>query len=117
MESNIKTESNSIQKEFIKNPYGIVYGLETQDFIKGYDGRLIALNPDLIVFNEHIVQGEHSCDTCKCSFCGVPSLYNHRKMENQKTGKSAGHMYCEDCLTRDVNLGFIYIQPLDISPM
>jgi hypothetical protein len=108
--------SNSKQ-EFIKNPYGNVYGLDTYGVIKGYDGRFITLNPELIVFNEHVVQGEHSCDTCKCSFCGVPSLYNHRKMENKKTGKSAGHMYCEVCLTRDVNLGVIYIQPLDISPM
>jgi len=109
--------ASTIKQEFIKNPYGIVYGSVTQDVIEGYDGRTINLNPDFIVFNEHVVKGDHSCDTCKCSFCGAPSIYNHRKMENKTTGKSAGHMYCENCLERDINIGVVYIQPLDTSPM
>ena len=56
-------------------------------------------NPDYVIFNDHIVAGEHSCPTCKCSFCQAPSIHNVVYATHPTDGRKAGLMYCLDCLS------------------
>jgi hypothetical protein len=95
--------------EYIQNPNGIEAQEEKQreTGIEGTnissvrirpDGRWINQDPDFIVFTEVHHEHGHNCGTCKCSFCGEPSVFNKKKLENKSNGKIAGHRYCLDCL-------------------
>ena len=58
-------------------------------------------SPDYVIFNDQIKSGEHSCPTCKCSFCQAPSIYNVIHATHTTDGRSAGLMYCLDCCKRE----------------
>jgi len=62
------------------------------------DGKWLNEHPDYIVFTDVHHENGHNCGTCKCSFCGDPSVFNKRKLVNESNGKVAGHRYCLDCL-------------------
>jgi hypothetical protein len=65
------------------------------------DGRWRNKYPDYIIFNDHIKAGEHSCPSCKCSYCQAPSVFNMVHVTHKTDGRSAGFMYCMDCLVKE----------------
>ncbi len=69
------------------------------------NGRWRNKNPDYVVFNDHIKEGEHSCSSCKCSYCQAPSVFNIIKVKNNTDGRYGGHMYCLDCLKKEYGKG------------
>ena len=65
------------------------------------DGRWRNKYPDYVIFNEHIKDGQHSCPSCKCSYCQAPSVFNVVHVKNKTDGRTAGFMYCLDCLIKE----------------
>ena len=62
------------------------------------------LNPEYVVFDDHVKEGEHRCAECRCSFCGKPSVYNYQKVKDKVVpGKVGGHQYCKPCMIIDYN--------------
>ena len=59
------------------------------------------IDPDYVIFNDHIKEGEHSCSSCKCSYCQSPSVFNIIHVTNKTDGRRAGFMYCLDCLRKE----------------
>lgn len=65
------------------------------------DGRWRNMKPDYVVFNDHIKEGEHSCSSCKCSFCQAPSVFNMIKIKHKTDDICAGYMYCLSCIRKE----------------
>ncbi len=98
--------------EYIQNPNGIEAKEEERrkSGIKSSNmytveirpgGKWIDMNPNYIIFKDHVTEGYHNCDSCRCSFCNEPSIANITKLKNGSTGEVAGHRYCLSCLKRD----------------
>jgi hypothetical protein len=67
------------------------------------NGKWRNLQPDYIVFNDHIKEGLHSCPTCKCSFCNQPSIVTTLVATHKTDGRMCGLMYCFDCSLLEYN--------------
>ena len=67
------------------------------------NGKWRNTTPDYTVFNDHIQAGLHDCPTCKCSFCGEPSVFTMLCAVHKTDGRSCGLLYCKDCLQIEHN--------------
>lgn len=65
------------------------------------NGKWRNMNPDYVIFTDHITDGQHSCPSCKCSYCQEPSVFNIIHLTNTTDGRRAGFMYCLDCLRKE----------------
>ena len=62
------------------------------------NGKWRRIDPDYVIFNEHIKVGLHDCETCKCTYCGDPSVFNLLVAKHQTDGRECGLQMCRNCL-------------------
>ena len=62
------------------------------------DGKWRTIDPDYVLFDDHIQAGLHACATCKCSYCREPSVFNMVKLRHATDGRECGVQMCRTCI-------------------